>query len=131
MKKIKSDFFSTWICCDDDFIQPDYVEKTIGEQESTSEICVYGVPTSSGAPGESDLVAAIAPFPGKKIDVDSLINLCIKKLERNSVPSYFQIVDEIPKTITEKALERVLKEQFRPDAPNVVNVQKRMSVNSR
>ncbi|MFA5321361.1 MAG: AMP-binding protein [Smithella sp.] len=113
-----------------DFIQPDYVEKIIGEQESVSEVCVYGVPASSGAPGESDLVAAVAPLTDKKIDVDSLISLCLKKLERNSVPSFFQIVDEIPKTITEKALERVLREQFRPDAPNVVNVQKRMSVPS-
>jgi len=62
--------------------------------------------------------------------VDSLIGLCLKKLERNSVPSYLQIVDEIPKTITEKALDRVLKEQFHPDAPNVVNVQKQMSSKS-
>jgi hypothetical protein len=37
-------------------------------------------------------------------------------------------VNEIPKTITEKALDRVLKEQFRPDALNVVDVQKRMSI---
>lgn len=110
-----------------DFIQPDYVEKIIGEHESVSEVCVYGVPAASGAPGESDLVAAIAPFSGKKIDVDSLYALCLKKLERNSVPSYFQIVDEIPKTITEKALDRVLKEQFRPDAPNVVDVQNLVS----
>ncbi len=113
-----------------DFIQPDYVEKIIGEHDSISEVCVYGIPASSGAPGESDLVAAVAPLSGKKIDVDSLIGLCLKKLERNSVPSYLQIVDEIPKTITEKALDRVLKEQFHPDAPNVVNVQKQMSSKS-
>jgi crotonobetaine/carnitine-CoA ligase len=112
-----------------DFIQPDYVEKIIGEEENVSEVCVYGIPAASGAPGESDLVAAVAPLRGKKIDVDSLISLCMKRLERNSVPSYFQIVDEIPKTITEKALERVLKEQFRPDAPNVANVKIMMSGN--
>ncbi|HON58588.1 MAG TPA: AMP-binding protein [Smithella sp.] len=110
-----------------DFIQPDYVEKIIGEHESVSEVCVYGVPAASGAPGESDIVAAVTPFAGKKIDVEGLIRLCLQKLERNSVPSYFQIVDEIPKTITEKALDRVLKEQFRPDAPNVVDVQKSMA----
>jgi len=105
-----------------DFIQPDYVEKVIGEHESVSEVCVYGIPASSGAPGESDLVAAVASLPGKSVDVDSLRSLCTSRLERNSVPSYFQIVDEIPKTITEKALDRVLREQFGPDAPNVVRV---------
>ncbi|PKN36454.1 MAG: ATP-dependent acyl-CoA ligase [Deltaproteobacteria bacterium HGW-Deltaproteobacteria-2] len=124
------------ICHKDDkgflfFDFPDYVEKIIGEHESVSEVCVYGVPASSGAPGESDLVAAVAPFSGKKIDVDSLSALCVKKLERNSVPSYFQIVDDIPKTITEKALDRILREQFRPDAPNVVNVQKLISGKSK
>jgi len=110
-----------------DFIQPDYVEKIVGEHESISEVCVYGIPAASGAPGESDLVAAVAPFPGKTIDVNSLFNLCLKKLEHNSVPSFFQLVNEIPKTITEKALERILREQFRPDAPNVADVQKLMS----
>ena len=29
---------------------------------SVSEVCVYGIPAASGAPGESDLVAALAPF---------------------------------------------------------------------
>jgi len=112
-----------------DFIQPDYVEKIIGEDENVSEVCVYGIPAASGAPGESDLVAAVTPLSGKKIDVNSLTRLCVKKLERNAVPSYFQLVDEIPKTVTEKALDRVLKEQFKPDASNVVDVQKLMSKN--
>ena len=35
------------------------------------------------------------------------------------MPSFLQIVDHIPKTISEKALDRVLKEQFAPDADNV------------
>jgi acyl-CoA synthetase (AMP-forming)/AMP-acid ligase II len=105
-----------------DFIQPDYIEKVIGEHESVSEVCIYGIPAASGAPGESDLVAAIAPFSKKDFDVDEIRNLCIEKLERNSVPSFFQIVDEIPKTITEKALERVLMENFKPDAPNVIKI---------
>lgn len=105
-----------------DFIQPDYIEKVIGEHVSVSEVCVYGIPAASGAPGESDLVAAIAPFSNEGIIVDEIRDLCIEKLERNSVPSFLQIVDEIPKTITEKALERVLMESFKPDAPNVIKI---------
>ncbi len=38
---------------------------------------------------ENDLVAAVTPLSGKKIDVNSLTRLCVKKLERNAVPSYF------------------------------------------
>ncbi|TAL31625.1 MAG: ATP-dependent acyl-CoA ligase [Spirochaetes bacterium] len=102
-----------------DFIQPDYIEKIIGEHEGVSEVCVYGIPAESGAPGESDIVAAVAPFGDKKPDVAGIRQLCHSKLEKNSVPSFLQIVEEIPKTVTEKALDRLLRDAFRPDAPNV------------
>ncbi len=99
-----------------DFIQPDYVETVIGAHPDISEVAVYGVPAASGAPGESDLVAAISPFEGKSIDPASVYTWCREKLETNFIPSYLQIVDEIPKTITEKALTRVLKEEFQNGA---------------
>ncbi len=95
-----------------DFIQPDYIEKVIGEHPDVSEVCVYGVPAASGAPGESDLVAAVAPFEGKRIDPKSVFAKCVSDLEPNFIPSYLQAVSEIPKTVTEKALARVLKEAF-------------------
>ena len=102
-----------------DFIQTDLIEKIIGAHPSVSEVCVYGVPASSGAPGESDLVAAIVPFKDGEVHVESIQNICKKELERNSIPSFFQIIDEMPKTISEKPLERVLQKIFRPDANNV------------
>lgn len=105
-----------------DFVQPDLIEKIIGEHESVSEVCVYGIPATSGAPGESDIVAAMAPFEGKTIDMAGVKRACMAELERNSVPSYFQIVDEIPKTISEKMLSRVLMDTFDPGASNVIRV---------
>jgi len=102
-----------------DFIQPDHVEKVIGEHPDISEVCVYGIPATSGAPGESDLVAAVVPFEGKTIEMDDIKKLCAEGLEKNSVPSFIQMVVEIPKTVSEKALDRVLKEEFSADAPNV------------
>ncbi|MDY6822787.1 MAG: AMP-binding protein [Thermodesulfobacteriota bacterium] len=103
-----------------DFIQPDMVEKVIGECDTVSEVCVYGVPASSGAPGESDIVAAVAPYEGQRIDIEAIKEVCKNSLERNSIPTYLQVVDEIPKTISEKMLSRVLKDEFSPDADNVV-----------
>ena len=102
-----------------DFIQPDHVEKIIGEHPDVSEVCVYGIPAATGAPGESDLVAAVTAFEGRRLDPASVRALCREKLERNSVPSYLQVVDEIPKTVSEKPLDRVLREAFSPDAPGV------------
>ncbi len=102
-----------------DFIKPDLVEKVIGEHPDVSEVCVYGIPAASGAPGESDLVAAVVPFAGKEIDAASVFKAAVKGLERNSVPSYIQVVEEIPKSPSEKHLDRLLREAFSPDADNV------------
>ncbi len=102
-----------------DFIKSDYVEKALGEHPDISEVCVYGIPAASGAPGESDIVAAVVAFEGVQIIPESLFRLAREKLEGNSVPSYFQVVEEIPKSASEKFLDRVLKDAFKPDAPNV------------
>lgn len=102
-----------------DFIQPDYVEKTIARHPDVSDVCVYGIPAASGAPGESDIVAAVAPFPGKTVDPRSVFEICLAELARNSVPSYIQVVESIPKTASEKNLDRLLKEAFDSRADNV------------
>lgn len=102
-----------------DFIIPSYIEKIIGEHPDVTEVCVYGIPAKSGAPGESDLVAAIAAFEGQKLEPRSIFELAQKRLEANSVPSYLQFVEEIPKSASEKYLDRILKDDFSPDARNV------------
>lgn len=102
-----------------DFIQPDYVEKVIGLHPDVSEVAVYGVPSRGGAPGESDIVAAIKLFEGRKFNPASIFDTCRKGLEPNSVPSYLQHVAEIPKTISEKPQERFLKKLFEEQPENI------------
>ncbi|MBN2283235.1 MAG: AMP-binding protein [Deltaproteobacteria bacterium] len=102
-----------------DFIQPDHVEKIIGEHADVSEVCVYGIPAASGAPGESDLVAAVSPFEGRTIDPASIFQKCRQDLEANFIPSYLQVVDDIPKTVSEKALDRKLREDFEKGAGTI------------
>jgi acyl-CoA synthetase (AMP-forming)/AMP-acid ligase II len=103
-----------------DFVQPDVVEKIIGTNKTVSEVCVYGIPAASGSPGESDLVAAVAPYDGEAVAIEEIKKACQKELERNCLPSYFQIVDSIPKTISEKPLERVLRDNFNIEDDNVI-----------
>ncbi len=105
-----------------EFIQPDYIEKIIGEHPDVSEVCVYGIPASSGAPGESDLVAAIAPFEGKTLNPADIFRMCKDKLTPNTVPSYLQIVRDIPKTVSQKPLEIMLRNTFHTSAGNVYKV---------
>ncbi|MCD6569843.1 MAG: AMP-binding protein [Deltaproteobacteria bacterium] len=102
-----------------DFIQPEYIEKILGEQPEITDVCVYGIPAASGAPGESDIVGAIVLVEGKEVDPKKIFKALSEGLESNAIPSYLQVVDEIPKSASQKNLDRVLKDEFRKDAPNV------------
>jgi len=84
-----------------------------------SDICVFGVSAASGAPGESDLVAAVVPVAGQSVDIKSIFELCMNSLDRNSVPTFIQMLQEIPKTASEKNLDRLLRELFSPESENV------------
>jgi acyl-CoA synthetase (AMP-forming)/AMP-acid ligase II len=106
-----------------DFIMPEYVEGVIAKHPDVADICVYGVKAASGAPGESDLVAAIVPVMGRPPNIVSIFETCLAELERNSVPSYLQIVSEIPKTASEKNLDRVLREAFHPEDINIYKLE--------
>lgn len=102
-----------------DFIMPEYIEKALAEMQEVSDSCVYGIPAVSGAPGESDIVAAVVTAPGATIDPKHVLTTLSATLEKAWIPSYLQIVNEIPKTASEKNLDRVLRDAFRVDAPNV------------
>jgi carnitine-CoA ligase len=102
-----------------DFINTGFVEKVIAEHPAVADVFVYGVPAASGAPGEKDVVAAIVPAPGVEFSAVSIFAACRKGLEPNFVPTYLQVVDEIPKTASEKPQERFLLERFEPGAAGI------------
>jgi crotonobetaine/carnitine-CoA ligase len=95
-----------------DFVNPGFVEKVIAEHPQVSDVFVYGVEAASGAPGERDVVAAIVPEDAAGFSPPSVFELCREGLESNFVPSYLQLLDEIPKTASEKPQERFLLEAF-------------------
>lgn len=82
-------------------------------------MCVYGIPAATGAPGESDIVAAVVPAPGTAIDPGRVLRGLQKSLDTQCLPQYLQVVSEIPRTASEKNLERVLRDEFHASAPNV------------
>ena len=102
-----------------EFVNAGFVEKAIAEHTEVGDVFVYGVPAASGAPGESDMVAAVVAAPGSSLAPDSVFEHCRSELEANFVPTYLQLVDEIPKTASEKPLESVLSAAFSPVADNV------------
>ena len=111
-----------------DFVNQGFVEKVVAEHPAVSDVFVYGVPAASGAPGEKDVVAAIVPAPRiafTPATAASLFEHCRKGLESNFVPTYLQVVGEIPKTASEKPQERFLIDGFAPGAPNVHREERR------
>jgi len=106
-----------------DFIMPEYVEGVIAEHPDINDVCVYGIEAASGAPGESDLVAAVVVNEAVSLDIKGIFTHCVNGMERNSVPSYIQLVSEIPKTASEKNLDRLLREDFKKEDPNTFKLE--------
>jgi crotonobetaine/carnitine-CoA ligase len=91
-----------------DFISSAFVERVIAESGLVDDVYVYGIPAGSGAPGEKDVVAAVVPTDPATFDAQKLFAHCRQGLEPNFVPSFVQVVGEIPKTASEKPQDRHL-----------------------
>jgi len=91
-----------------EFIQPDFVQKVLAEFPEVDDVYVYGIPAKSGAPGEKDVVAAVVLVSGARFDPVEFFRACAAQLERNQIPSYVQVLPEIPKTASEKPQDRYL-----------------------
>ena len=88
-----------------DFVNTTLVETVLMDSPLVADVFVYGVDTDSNIAGEKTLVAAIVPVDPSVCDNGQLLDYCCKHLERNDVPEVFQVLDEIPKTISEKPIE--------------------------
>jgi crotonobetaine/carnitine-CoA ligase len=102
-----------------DFVHPGFVEKVLAEDPQIIDVFVYGVPAASGAPGEKDVVGAVVVADAARFDPEAVFAHCRAALEPNFVPQYLQVVDEIPKTASEKPIERFLVDAFSPAASGV------------
>ncbi|MCY1262715.1 Long-chain-fatty-acid--CoA ligase [compost metagenome] len=102
-----------------DFINSAFIEKAIAECPEVDDVYVYGIPSSNGVPGEKDVVAAIVPKQRASFDPQGIFRVCRQKLEANFVPSYLQVLEQIPKTASEKPQDRFLLEALQQDRANV------------
>ena len=102
-----------------EFIAEDVIRRALAEDPEVLDVHVYGVPARSGAPGESDVVAAVVVRDPERLDVAALFTRCAERLERAHVPDYLQVVDELPKTATQKVQAHLLTASFDPSSPRV------------
>lgn len=102
-----------------DFVNSAFVEKALSQIDIIDDVFVYGNPMSGMAPGEMEPVAAVVINDSAAFDAADVFSVCREHLEANFVPAFLQVVDEIPKTASEKPQERFLLEVFDVLATNV------------
>jgi len=93
-----------------EFIGTAFIEKVIAESGLVDDVYVYGLASANLAPGEKEVVAAVVPKNPATFSPQALFAVCRDGLEPNAVPALIQVVDHIPKTASEKPLDRVLVE---------------------
>ena len=101
-----------------DFINTGFVEAVLAENPAVLDVYVYGIASANGSPGEKDAVAAIV-VDRFHFDPDAVFAWCRDRLEPNFVPTYLQVVDEIPKTASEKPQDRFLIEALVADGAEI------------
>ncbi len=102
-----------------EFISEGFIRQVLAEDPQVLDLHVYGIPSRAGAPGESDIVAAVVVRDKERFNVRALFERCLRELERSHVPDYIQLVDELPKTASEKVQTRFLAETLDPASRSV------------
>lgn len=87
-----------------DFVNTAVVETVLAKSPAVEDVFVYGVPTRGNVAGEKRLVAALVLRPGS--DAASLRAWCADKLQKNEIPQIWQVLPAIPKTVSQKPIER-------------------------
>ena len=88
------------------FVNTALVEAVLARSPQVADVFVYGVSTKACVAGEKRLVAAIVAADAASFDLAALREFCRVHLEANDVPEIFQLLDAIPKTISEKPIEK-------------------------
>jgi crotonobetaine/carnitine-CoA ligase len=89
-----------------DFVNTALVESAISRSGLVDDVFVYGLATEQNVAGEKTLVASIVPSDPATFTPAALLAYCQDHLARNDVPQIVHMLDAIPKTISEKPIER-------------------------
>lgn len=98
-----------------DFVNTALVEAVISRSGLVEDVYVYGVPTARNVGGEKTLVATVVPVDPERFTTAQLLEHCRHHLERNDIPEIVHVVTAIPKTVSEKPIERACIELLRND----------------
>lgn len=83
------------------------LESVVTGFEDVLEAAAYGVPSELG---EDEVMIAVVLRPGRLLDLDALIAYCEERLARFAVPRYVRVVEELPKTPSQRVQKFALRE---------------------
>ena len=84
------------------------VEEVVKLHPQVLDAAAFGVPSELT---EDDVMVAIVPRPDTVLDPVDLIGFCRERMARHMVPRYVDLIDELPRTPTEKVEKAVLRER--------------------
>ena len=84
------------------------VERVVDAHPDVLESAAFGVPSPLG---EQDIMLSVVQVPGRTLDPRALCDYLAERLPKYALPSYLDIVDELPKTATHRVIKGVLKER--------------------
>jgi crotonobetaine/carnitine-CoA ligase len=83
------------------------VERGVQEHPDVLECAAYAVPSDIG---EEEVMIAVVPRPGRSLDPLDVLRFCAATLPRFAVPRYLRVVDELPKTPSQRIQKYKLRE---------------------
>ncbi|WP_420620018.1 AMP-binding protein [Candidatus Poriferisocius sp.] len=86
------------------------VEQGLVSHPALAEVAAIGVPADQEA-GEDEVMVFLVPEPGAEICAEEVWAYADKQLPAFAVPRYLRVIDELPKTPSEKVRKMVLREQ--------------------
>jgi len=84
------------------------IETVVNAHPEVEESAAHAVPSELG---EDEVKLVVVPKPGGHVTPEQLVAYCAGKVARYAVPRYVEVVDEIPKTGTQRVRYGVLKER--------------------
>jgi carnitine-CoA ligase len=84
------------------------IESVLNEHPAVLESAAYAVPSELG---EDEVMVALVLRPGEKLSPAELLDFCQGRMAHYAVPRYVDLVDEIPKTGTQRVQYGVLRER--------------------
>lgn len=84
------------------------VEEVVKLHPDVLDAAAFGVPSELT---EDDVMVAVVARPGATVDPTALLAFCAERAARHMVPRYVDVVDDLPRTPTEKVRKDALRER--------------------